>query len=150
MLILLSLFCRCCCKTKRYSLWAFAESNLADTIKAKVNFIQQYFNAEDKTTTARVYLQNPNAKFKVGAIIKATLQAEKKTATWVPKQSVLDLGTKKVVFLKTGNRFKVTEVFTGSNSGNLIEIIKGISEADEIAANAQYLIDSEAFIKIQE
>ena len=44
--------------------------------------------------------------------------------------------------------FQTHEVFTGISSGNEIQIKRGITKSDSLAANAQYLTDSESFIKI--
>lgn len=44
--------------------------------------------------------------------------------------------------------FKSTLVNIGIKTAEEIEIISGISESDEIALNAQMLIDSESFVKI--
>ena len=56
---------------------------------------------------------------------------------------------KKIVFVKSHNGFKATPVKTGFELNGYIQIIKGISVSDTIAKNAQYLIDSESFIKTE-
>jgi Cu(I)/Ag(I) efflux system membrane fusion protein len=62
----------------------------------------------------------------------------------------LSLGLNKVVFLKEGNVFKVQQVTTGITASNLIQITGGLNAKDSVAANAQYLVDSEGFIKVKE
>jgi Cu(I)/Ag(I) efflux system membrane fusion protein len=58
-----------------------------------------------------------------------------------------DLGQNKIVWLKQDGLFKVQRVETGFLSGDSVLISKGLSATDIIAANAQYLTDSESFIK---
>ena len=41
------------------------------------------------------------------------------------------------------------EITTGNQFDNLIEVLKGIDAGDSIAYNAQFMIDSESFIKIK-
>jgi len=53
----------------------------------------------------------------------------------------------KVVFIKTSGGFKVHKVETGLAYKNQIQILSGINETDSVAANAQFLTDSESFIK---
>jgi Cu(I)/Ag(I) efflux system membrane fusion protein len=52
-----------------------------------------------------------------------------------------------VVFKKTEGGFAAHKVRTGMRSGSDVEILAGLSEADSVAANAQYFIDSESFIQ---
>jgi Cu(I)/Ag(I) efflux system membrane fusion protein len=60
----------------------------------------------------------------------------------------LDLGRTKVVWLKKGSLYKAHEVIAGTANGNEMQILKGISVTDSLASDAQYLTDSESFIKI--
>ena len=47
------------------------------------------------------------------------------------------------------NGFKATAIKTGITMGDFVQIIDGISIEDTIAENANYLIDSESFIKTE-
>jgi Cu(I)/Ag(I) efflux system membrane fusion protein len=125
------------------------EGSDADKTQARIDFIEKYFNEEDKTVSARVYLNNQSSLYKIGDLISATIAAGDKEALWVPRESVLDIGTSQVVFVKQGNTFKAKEVHTGVQNGKNIELISGLSPMDQIVSNAQYLIDSEAFIKTE-
>jgi Cu(I)/Ag(I) efflux system membrane fusion protein len=69
---------------------------------------------------------------------------------WLPKESVLSLGLNKVVFLKKGNVFEAHPVSTGIVANNLIQITDGLNDKDSVAINAQFLIDSEGFIKVKQ
>jgi Cu(I)/Ag(I) efflux system membrane fusion protein len=55
----------------------------------------------------------------------------------------------KVVFSKTDGGFKAIKVSTGIVHEKYIQIISGLATTDSVAANAQYLMDSESFIKIK-
>jgi Cu(I)/Ag(I) efflux system membrane fusion protein len=63
---------------------------------------------------------------------------------------VLSLGLNKIVFLKKGNVFKAHQVNTGIVTNNLIQVIEGLDAKDSVAMNAQFLIDSEGFIKLKQ
>jgi Cu(I)/Ag(I) efflux system membrane fusion protein len=52
-----------------------------------------------------------------------------------------------MVFVKLENGFKAREINTGITINDFIQILNGITKNDTVAANAQYLIDSESFIK---
>ena len=62
---------------------------------------------------------------------------------------MISLGLDKVVFKKNGNAFKAYKLETGSLIDEKIEILSGLSSSDSVVVNAQYLADSESFIKIQ-
>lgn len=116
-------------------------------IAGMVNFIEPVLQGGDKTTSIRVYLDNMDHELKVNALVNASIQTGTVKALWIPKTGLLDLGNTKVVWLKQGALFKAHEVNTGLTSGNDIQITKGLAVTDSLAVNAQYLTDSESFIK---
>ena len=115
--------------------------------KATIDFVQPFFSEQQNFLKVRVYLKN--TALPVGQLVKATVFLEAKEALWLPKESVQDLGLQKIVFIKERGVFKPQQVTTGITANNMITV-KGISSADEIAANAQYLVDSESFIKTKD
>ena len=69
---------------------------------------------------------------------------------WLPKESVTSLGIDKIVFLKVTDGFRPLKVTTGITIGDNIQITGGLSETDSVAIKAQFLIDSESFIKVRQ
>jgi Cu(I)/Ag(I) efflux system membrane fusion protein len=67
----------------------------------------------------------------------------------LPKEAVLSLGIDKVVFQKSDGGFKAHKINTGISHEKHIQVLSGINETDSVAANAQYLMDSESFIKVK-
>jgi Cu(I)/Ag(I) efflux system membrane fusion protein len=117
--------------------------------RATVNFIEPFYRKESKTLTARVYFDNSELKIPVGSQISATIFGNTKDAWWLPKDAVISLGLDYVVFKKTGNGFKAHKIITGITNNKYIQIVSGLAETDSLAVNAQYLTDSESFIKIK-
>ena len=124
------------------------QDNPNKIIFGKVNFIEPAYRPDDKNLTIRVYLTHADHSIKINSIINATIQSNKIKGFWIPRQAVIHLGNHHLVFIKSGAVFKTREVLTGISVGNEIQIKSGISKADTLAANAQYLTDSESFIKI--
>ena len=118
-------------------------------IDAKINFVETQLNAADKTNRIRVYLNNNKLKLPVGLRLQGVVKTKSVNGIWIQKQSMVSVGDKKIVFLKTENGFKASAVRTGIEIDNFMQIINGISVKDTIAKNAQYLIDSESFIKTE-
>ncbi len=117
--------------------------------RANIDFIEPFYRRESKTLTARVYFNNSSLKIPIGSQVKATIFGNTKEAYWLPKEAVLSLGMDKIVFSKAGGGFKAVKINTGIIQEKHIQILSGLALADSVAANAQYLMDSESFIKIK-
>jgi Cu(I)/Ag(I) efflux system membrane fusion protein len=118
-------------------------------IRGKVNFIEPALQGGDKTTSIRVYLDNMDHDLKVNSLVKARVLSGHVSGLWIPRSSLLDLGQTKMVWLKNGSFYRAHQVGTGTINGNDIQIIRGLTVTDSLATNAQYLTDSESFIKTE-
>ena len=118
-------------------------------IDAKVNFIETQFNPSDKSNRIRVYLNNNSLKLPIGLRLQGIVETNPIQGIWLEKEAMVSIGNKKIVFLKMNNGFKVKEIKIGIEINGFIQIIDGISVQDTVAENAQYLIDSESFIKTE-
>ena len=118
--------------------------------RAKIDFIEPFFREDSKTLTARVYFENNEMNMPVGSQVKATIFGNIQKANWLPKDAIISLGLDKIIFKKFGGVFKAVKVRTGLTYNNKVQIIDGLTPYDAVAANAQFLMDSESFIKINE
>lgn len=122
----------------------------AISLNGRVDFIEPVLRPGDKTTSIRVYLHNMDHSLKVNTIVNARIQTGDVNGLWLPQTAVIDLGTRKIVWLKRGSIYKAHQVTTGIADSNDILIKSGITVADTVAASAQYLADSESFIKTKD
>lgn len=118
--------------------------------RASIDFIEPFYRKENKTLTARVYFDNSSLKIPIGSQVRAVIFGNSKDAYWLPKEAVLSLGLDKVVFQKVKDGFKAHKINTGILHKTHIQVISGLQLTDSVAANAQYLMDSESFIKVKE
>jgi Cu(I)/Ag(I) efflux system membrane fusion protein len=125
------------------------EMDKEEIIDAQINFIETQLNPADKTNSIRVYLNNNNLKLPIGLRLQGIVKTKSVSGIWLPQKALVSLGNKKVVFLKKENGFKAFAIKTGIEIDGFIQILDGISVNDTIAENAQYLIDSESFIKTE-
>lgn len=121
--------------------------SLAEPFRGKINFIEPLYGSGSKNLRARVYLPNPGGRLKPGTLLTATVQAGSRAALWIPASAALDLGNSAVVFVKTTGGFRSRKISLGSRSGQMVEVLSGLSPEDEIAENGQLLVDSEGFLK---
>jgi Cu(I)/Ag(I) efflux system membrane fusion protein len=117
--------------------------------KAKIDFIEPFYRKDSKTYTTRSYFNNTLLKIPIGSQVRATITGNAKDAYWLSREAVLSLGLDKIVFVKTNGGFKAHKVITGITHENHIQILSGLSDQDSVALNAQYLMDSESFIKVK-
>ncbi|MHB8205968.1 HlyD family efflux transporter periplasmic adaptor subunit [Mucilaginibacter sp.] len=117
------------------------------TINATVDFIEPVLREDDKTISIRVYLDNMDHELKVNSLVKAEIQTGNINGLWIPRTALVYLGQTQIVWLKNGPIFKAKQVSTGVISKNDVLVSKGLSATDSIASDAQYLTDSESFIK---
>lgn len=117
---------------------------------AKIDFIEPFFRKDSKTVSARVYFDNSKLQIPIGSQVRAIIYGRAVDANWLPETAVLSLGISKVAFIKQGEGFKAHIVTTGVIYKDKVQVLSGLSPKDSVVANAQYLMDSEGFIKVKE
>ncbi|MDX1912499.1 MAG: efflux RND transporter periplasmic adaptor subunit [Saprospiraceae bacterium] len=123
--------------------------SFAEPFRGKIDYIEPMYGSGSKNLRVRVYLPNPGERFKPGTLLTATVQAGSRSALWIPASAAIDLGRSKIVFVKTAGGFRSRKIGTGHRSGKMLEVTTGLSPDDEIAQNAQLLMDSESFVKVK-
>ena len=114
--------------------------------KKTIGLVSPLFERGEEFVKLRVYIKRPE-NIQIGRLVKATLTVHSPETLWVPKEAVVDLGLDHVVFVRDREVFKSKKVSIGMTSDGWIEIKAGLASSDELAGNAQYLVDSESFIK---
>jgi membrane fusion protein, copper/silver efflux system len=112
----------------------------------KVSLIQPYYNEGSNFTVARALISNPHSAWRVGQIVNVSTTSDGVYGTWIPRKSVLQLGSRSVMFVKKEGGFMPVYVQVRNRMGDWVDIGKNVSPDTEIAANAWFLVDSESFI----
>lgn len=125
-----------------------SETNSGNIINAIINYIEPLIGQNASTIKARVYLNNStHLQLKIGTILNAKIYAKSLKSLWLPRNAIVNLGKSQVVFVKMDDYFIARNIQTGIVSDSLVQIIRGIQTKDELAENAQFMVDSESFIK---
>jgi len=111
-----------------------------------VDLVQPFFNEGQNFLKVRVFSRQTD-ELRIGQLVRAKISLDSRESLWLPREAVLDLGTEKIVFVKDREILKPKKVITGIRADNLVEIKSGLASTDSVAASAQYLVDSESFIK---
>lgn len=121
-----------------------------ETYKAKISFIDPVINTRTRTISVRAVLQNNNDRLKPGMFIQGLVQGDSsnsKTVITVPKTAILWTGERSVVYLKMSKDqpvFEMREVTLGNISGDMQEIVEGLSDGDEVVTNGAFTVDAAA------
>ncbi len=86
----------------------------------------------------------------IGSQVKAIIRGTTARGAWLPREAVLSLGLHHVVLKRENGLFQVSAIQTGILTDSLIQITGGLNARDSVAANAQFLMDSESFIKVKD
>ena len=96
----------------------------------------------------RLDADNPEYKLRPGMDVSVDLSVALPAGLSIPRESVIDSGTSKYVFVKTSqDTFERREVKTGWTAGELVEVLDGLKEGDEVVAAGTFLIDSESRLR---
>jgi Cu(I)/Ag(I) efflux system membrane fusion protein len=114
-----------------------------------VDEVLPVFGRDEKTLTVRVYFDNSARDLPIGSLVKAVIDPGPVTGNWLPVSAVLSLGLDKVVYVLNDGRFSAHKVTTGATYKDQVQVLSGLTPADSVAANAQFLTDSEDFVKVQ-
>lgn len=116
------------------------------TFKGNVTFIQPILDSQTRTLAVRIELPNTNGILRPGLFGDVALIKDASVAVLtVPRSAVLDSGSRQTVLVQIGEgRFEPRPVTVGERSGELIEILQGVSEGERVVVSANFLIDAES------
>lgn len=120
-----------------------------EQLSARIDFLQPYYQQGEDFARVRVYLPGKATGARVGQLVRAQVTLPTEKALWVPAAAVLDIGTRSVVFKKRDGVFEPVAVRAGISQNGQTRILEGLEPEAVIAANAQFLVDSESFIQVK-
>lgn len=117
-------------------------------IKGKINYLFPEIEAETRTAKARIEIDNADEKLKPRMFVDVELKKDMGKSLVIPEDAVIDTGTRKIVFVKTGpSSFNPRKITVGPRIGNEVVILSGIKEGEEVVTSAHFLIDAESKLR---
>ena len=115
---------------------------------AKIEFVYPTVSSETRTLKVRLSIENPGGLLKPGMYGRVRVNGRAGSALMVPGEAVVNTGEHQYVFLaRQGGQFEPRMVWTGTEDGDRVQILKGVAEGDTVVASASLLIDSESRLK---
>ena len=113
--------------------------------RGRIRFIDPVLDPATRTAGVRIELPNAGGSLKPGMFANAELHVDLGRRLAIPQSAVLDTGVRQVVYVRQGpNRFAGREVRLGQKAGDLVEVVAGLAEGDQVVTAANFLIDSQA------
>ncbi|OQW47466.1 MAG: hypothetical protein A4S09_15200 [Proteobacteria bacterium SG_bin7] len=119
--------------------------DLNKTFKGKISYIYPEIETETRTAKARIEIENKDQKLKPGMFVNVEVKKDLGEAVVIPDDSVIDTGTRRIVFVKTSqSRFEPREIKVGPRVGNSFIVLSGLKDQEEVVSSAHFLIDAES------
>jgi len=115
-----------------------------ETFKGQVTFINPILDDSSRTVKVRVAMGNPGGRLKPNLFVNVAINTPLGETLVVPESSLLDTGTRKVVFVAQGeDTFVKRDVVIGKEADGYIQILSGLAPGDVVVTAATFLIDSQ-------
>lgn len=103
-----------------------------------------------RSLKARIRIMKPEPSLKPNMFADITIKGipRNEQKIMVPREALIRTGYRTAIVLWLGDgRFQPVEVVPGEESGDWIEIHRGVKEGDMVVVSGQFLIDSEANVR---
>jgi len=110
----------------------------------RVSFINPVLDDTTRTVKVRVEMDNPGGKLKPNLFVNVAVNVPLPESLVVPVSSLLDTGTRKIVFVaQDAETFVKRDIVTGQEADGYIQVLSGLQEGDTVVTAATFLIDSQ-------
>ncbi len=101
--------------------------------------------AATRTLKVRALVDNPENKLKLEMFVNVVIKYDLGDKLAVPEEAVMHAGTRDIVFVAgTNGHFEPRVVTLGSKAQGYYEVLRGLSENEEVITSGNFLIDSES------
>ena len=115
-----------------------------EVFSGQVTFINPILDDSSRTVKVRVAMGNPGGRLKPNLFVNAAINVPLGETLVVPESSLLDTGTRKVVFVAQGeDTFVKRDVVIGKEADGYIQILSGLAPGEVVVTAATFLIDSQ-------
>lgn len=115
--------------------------------ESTIEYLYPTLAGETRTAKARFTVPNPGGVLKPQMYTDVVLNIELGQRLAVPEEAIINTGTRNLVYVDQEGAFEPREVETGIRGQDYVEITEGLEPGDRVAAEATFLLDSEARLK---
>ncbi len=101
------------------------------------------------TYPVEILVSNPSAQVKAGMFAQINITTEsRKQVVSIPSEAVVVKEGNTIIYVKDGDRAKLTQVKTGLDNGKMIEIIEGLNADTDVVIKGQNFLEDGALVSI--
>lgn len=117
--------------------------------QGKVEYIYPSLDPKTRTLKVRLRFDNPDEGLKPNMYASVRIfGGPRENIIVIPLEGLIRTGRDERVIIALGDgRFEARDVTAGIESGDYVEIVRGVEEGDEVVVSGQFLIDSEASMR---
>jgi RND family efflux transporter MFP subunit len=113
-----------------------------------IDYIYPSVDSQTRTLRARLRFPNPGMVLRPGAYANIEIVKHLGERLTVSEDSVLDSGTRQIVFLSKGDgHFEPRQVTVGDRAGGRRVVLSGLRAGDVAVSSGNFLVDSESRLK---
>jgi Cu(I)/Ag(I) efflux system membrane fusion protein len=116
-------------------------------IDAALTFLAPTIDEPTRTLKARFELDNRSRQLRPGAFVTAEMDLDAGRGLGVPEGAVIRTGSRNITFVVESDRVEPREVTLGPIVGGWYRVLSGLHAGEQVAASAQFLLDSESRIR---
>jgi Cu(I)/Ag(I) efflux system membrane fusion protein len=114
-------------------------------LRARINLVQPFTNSNENFLKVRIDVSNQN-QWRPGQLVTASIILPPKEGYWLPETAVVNTGLNEVVFVKQDKVFVPKKIRTSAHNNHFV-LVNNLDEKEMVAADAQFMVDSESFIE---
>ena len=127
---------------------AVLQADASQTFEGELKEILPEVSTATRTLRARFEVDNAAGRLTPGMLLRLTVSAPQGERLVVSSEAVIRTGKRAVVILRNAQGgFEPRDVALGTDYGDDVEIVSGLSHGDQVVASGQFLIDSEARLR---
>jgi Cu(I)/Ag(I) efflux system membrane fusion protein len=105
-------------------------------------------SAGSRTLQARFEVDNRDGKLTPGMLLRLQVEGPSSARLVIASEAIIRTGTRAVAIVKNASgSFEPHDVQLGADRGDIVEVLSGLAEGDQVVASGQFLVDSEARLK---
>ena len=119
-----------------------------ESFEGDIRAIEPMLDPMSRTATVRVLVRNSAAReLKLEMFASVEIAADRGTGLTIPREAVLDTGTRQLVYVAQGDRLVPRKVRLGPRFDGLVQVLEGLKEGEPVVSPANFLLDAESQIK---
>jgi Cu(I)/Ag(I) efflux system membrane fusion protein len=121
----------------------------AQQLEGQIDYLYPQLSAATRTVRLRITLSNEALTLRPGMTARVTVQGPSRDALLVPTEALIRSGERTALIVAEGEgSFRPVAVVAGVEQGERTEIVSGIQAGERVVVSGQFLIDSEANLRM--